>query len=210
MQIPTHVRVGVTILAVGVLPWLYTTYPLNSHNWDPLTVPVALLPGEFESPPFKTDLTGTYVVSLVFEPMPDARKQDCQIGEELVKWSCVVTPRTLYLNWSVLAGGKEVVAPSPYSPRVFSSSPGEDETELGTFEGKNGQWQTIRLNVLSDAGELNSAHPRLKVEAHRVYWEKWVIFGQLAFLCGGLLALIGLAVIFLPQLLYRRPTVVSN
>jgi len=204
VQVPTHIRAGVIVVALGLLPWVYTTYRVYSHNWIPLLVPVALTPREFESPEFTTDLTGTYVVSLVFEPMPDGKKEDCQIGEELGRGSCAAAARTLYLDWSVFADGKDLSPAATYKPYAFSGSPGELGTEIGRFEGTRGHRQAIRLDILNDAGELNSAHPKLRVEAHRVYWEEWVIFRQLAFFCAVLFAAVGLAVVFLPLWLRRR------
>ena len=198
-----HVKAGLITIAVGILPLLYTFYRVHSHNWRPLSVPVVLTPRDFESPEFTTDLTGTYIVSLVFSPVADDDKEDCQIGEEIVKGTCQDIPRTLYLEWSVLAGGGTVVPASPYEPHAFSGSPGEVGTEVGRFDAKRGNRQRIRLRILNDAGELNADHPKLIVEAHRIYWEQWIILGQLAFLFAIFFATVGLGLILVP-LLFRR------
>lgn len=199
-----HVRAGLIIIVVGILPLLYTIYRTHSHNWRPLSVSVVLTPKDFESPEFTTDLTGTYIVSLVFDPMADHKKEDCQIGAEIVKGTCQDIPRTLYLDWSVFANATAVVSVAPYKPHAFSGSPGEDGTEIGQFEATRGGRRRIRLRILNDAGDLNAAHPKLIVEAHRVYWEQWVILGQLAFLAAIFFAALGLCVIFGPLLFRRR------
>ncbi len=198
-----HVKAGFIVIVVGIMPFLYTSYRTHSHNWTPLSVPLVITPGDFESPEFTTDLTGTYIVSLVFDPLADGKKEDCLIGEEIVKGSCQDIPRTLYLEWSVLASGTTGVPLAPYEPHAFSGSPGEDGTEIGLFEAKRGNRQRIRLKILKDAGELNAAHPKLTVEAHRAYWEQWVILGQLAFLSAIFFAAVGLGLILVP-LLFRR------
>jgi hypothetical protein len=114
----------VIIAAAGMLPWLYSSYHVYSHNWTPLLVPVVLTQREFDSPEFTTDLTGTYVASLVFEPTADDEKEDCQIGDELVKGRCNAIPRTLYLEWSVLAAGKQIRCQSHTSQMHFLPVPG--------------------------------------------------------------------------------------
>jgi hypothetical protein len=94
--------------------------------------------------------------------------------------------------------------PVPYEPNAFSASPGELGTELGQFQARKGRRQIIKLKILNDAGELNLAHPKLKVEAHRVYWEQWVIFRQLGFLIAVLFGGVGQAAIVIPPLVQRR------
>jgi hypothetical protein len=128
--------------------------------------------------------------------------EDCMIGEDLPKGSFGSGARTLFLEWNV-AGASGSTSPALYEPHAYSGSMGEMETEVGRFEAKRGERQKIVLKILADARELNVAHPKLRVEAHRAYWEKWVILGQLAFLWAIALSTVGIGSIVLP-LFFRR------
>jgi hypothetical protein len=198
-EFQTHAKVGLTIILVGLAPLLYTTYRTGSHNWTPLSVSVDLKRREFRSPEFETDLTGGYVVSLAFDNGLDASKEYCLMGER----DCGNGGRTLFLEWSV-AGGAGSTSPAQYEPHAFSGSPGQAETEVGRFEAKRGELHRVVLNILADAGELNAAHPKLIVEAHSIYWEKWIILGQLALLCAIVLGAVGIGLIVIPILLRRN------
>src|SRR5579864_4672690 len=166
---------------------------MHSHHWTPLSVSLNLRRGEFRSPEFETDLTGTYVVSLAVDNAVTAGKEGCMTGA-----TCGSTARTLFLEWSV-AGVSGSTSRAPYEPHAFSGTPGKMETEVGNFEAKRGERQKIVLNILTEAGELNAAHPKLVVEARRIYWEKWVILGQLAFLGAIVFSTVGIGFIVLPM-----------
>ena len=211
MQLRRHVKLGFILILIGMTPLLYTTYRTFAHNWTPLTVPVILTPGEFQSPDFKTDLTGTYIVSLVFERgLPFGKevsdKERCMIGDDFPKGSCNSDTRTLYVNWSVVPGTASMGLATEYKPGTFSFTSDKIEAELGRFEAKRGNPQKITLKILRNAGTLNAAHPKLKVEAHRIYWEEWIILGQLAFLWAIVLGAVGVGCIVLPRLFRRGKT----
>jgi hypothetical protein len=181
MRLKQHILVGACILITGALPYLYTVCRYKQHNWTPLTIPVVLKPGIIKSPYFRTDLNGTYLLSLVFDTMPDLRREDCLIGDDFPTGSCKGVQRTLYFAWKVVRGSAQIIGSGQYN-HAWSSGSGDVEAGIGGFEGKRGDWQKIILNVARDASELNAAHPRLQVAAHGSYWEKWIIYGQFAFL----------------------------
>lgn len=182
MRLPRNVKIGLVWFLVAISPLLYTEYMLHSHNWDPLKTPLILSPGEFQSPEFITDLDGTYVVSLIFGEMKDTNREHCLIGEELSKDSCKDISQTLDFDWTVIGDVGRIQNGGHF--KIYGMTEGKDEVGpmLGTFEAKRGGRQKIVLNILSDAGELNAVHPRLRVEAGSGYWERWVIFGQMAWL----------------------------
>jgi len=198
LRFTLNVKIGLVIVLAGMLPLLYTTYLLHSHNWYPLKVPVALLPGEFQSPDFVTDLDGTYIVSLAFDPMQDMTREDCLIGWDFPRGSCKNISPTLDFDWTVLGDVTNIEHAGHFEVYAMSGA-GEDEVQFGRFEARRGGHQRIILKILSDAGELNGAHPRLKVEAHHVYWEKWVIYRQFAWLLALGAGIIGLVLIIWPK-----------
>jgi hypothetical protein len=198
MQLPRNVRDGLVVFLVGIVPLLYTVYRLHSHKWDVLKTPLVISPGQFKSPAFSTDLDGTYVVSLAFDTMPDINREDCLIGWDFPKGSCKEISPTLDFDW-IAIGDVGSMENAGHFKIYGMSGAGEDEVLLGRFEAKRGGHQEIVLNILRDAGELNSAHPRLKVQAHHVYWEKWVIFNQMAWLVAFGAGLAAIILIFWPK-----------
>ena len=181
MRLKHHILVGSCIFITGALPYLYTVLRYKQHNWTPLIYPVVLKPGIIESPYFRTDLNGTYLLSLVFDTMPDLRREDCLIGDDFPTGSCKGVERTLYFGWKVVRDSAQIIGSGQYD-HAWSSGSGDVEAGIGEFEGRRGGRQRIVLNVTQDASELNAAHPRLQVEAHGRYWEKWIIYGQFGFL----------------------------
>jgi hypothetical protein len=62
----------------------------------------------------------------------------------------------------------------------------------------------ILLHVRKIAPELNSASPRINVEAQRIYWEKWIIFAQASLLFAVLPGISGLLVLLLGIIKQRK------
>lgn len=177
MPLNRRFSIGLCILVVGALPYLYALVRYRQHNWTPLVYPVVLKPGIIKSPYFVTDLNGTYMISLVFDNIPDEKKENCLQGMDLPKGSCEGIQRTLFFSWAVEADPSRIVESGGY-PGDWSMG----SEDFGRFEGIRGRRQRILLNVFEDAGELNTAHPRLRVEAHWSYWENWIMLGQFGFM----------------------------
>ncbi len=181
MRLKQRIIVGACIFIAGALPYLYTVFRYKQHNWAPLTYPIVLKPGIIESPYFRSDLNGTYLLSLVLDTMPDLRREDCLIGDDFPTGSCKGVQRILYFRWKVVRSSAQIIQSGQYD-HAWSSGSGDVEAGIGGFEGRRGGWQKIVLNVTQNASELNATHPRLQVEAHGRYWEKWIIYGQFGFL----------------------------
>lgn len=196
----TGLRVGAVLILIALAPFAYVQIRLHSHNWLPLTAPVRLDAGkEVGTSEFVTDLSGSYVVSLDFTPNNPAL-EECLVGDSLFKDDCTSLGSGLDLDWSVLSGDsnkvKAVVDRQAYRPQGFGGA-GVVSTVLGDFDAKEGNRYRILLHVKNVAPELISASPKIRVEAHRIYWEKWIIYSQASLLfaiipgAAGLLILLG-------------------
>jgi hypothetical protein len=176
---------GATLICIAIAPYGYVQFRLRSHNWTPLNTPVNLVDGgDVASPEFKADLTGFYVVGLDFAPT-NVDLEECLVGDTLFKESCESVGSGLALDWSVvrhqLPKDVTVVDHQIYKPGGFGGS-GVVQTVLGDFEAQAGEKYRILVHVRKIAPELNSASPKINVEAGRIYWEKWIIFAQLSLL----------------------------
>jgi hypothetical protein len=212
MRLRRRLANGLAIIGIGFLPLLYTKYRYYSHNWTPLNLPISLHRGVIYSPQFTTDLNGTYAVWLAFDHMSDFTREDCLLGSEIVRATCSGTPQILKVHFSVYRGNLTLVKDQAYQPGWSTSSDSELEVRLGEFEGSRHATQQIAVAVLRDGGDLNTAHPRIVVEAHPTYWEKWIILGQLALLVAGLFTLLGIGWIVWTLIAWRlrKPSTISS
>jgi len=72
---------GIVIIAIGIAPIGYSLIRMYSHDWKPLSVPVRLVLGRFESPVFKTDIeNGRYLLEMDFSRLRDLEREKCEIG----------------------------------------------------------------------------------------------------------------------------------
>jgi len=153
-----------------------------------MTIPS--IAGDVKTPEFVPDYTGTYVVTLAFDPK-DVDRQECLLGDRLDKDSCNTPGGGLGLLMSVAEDDRLIVDHLAYKPYGFGGV-GEITTELGRFEATRNQRCRIVLNKIQMAPELLVAHPRLKVSAHWAAWEPWVIWKQLGFWIAIVVAPVGL------------------
>jgi len=105
---PLHRKIGIGIILIGIAPVVYSLARMFSHNWEPLSVPVKLVPNEFQSPEFKTDIkNGRYPVELTFSKLPDLRRERCEIGIPLT--DCDSIGQNIDFDWQVVSKDGETV-----------------------------------------------------------------------------------------------------
>jgi hypothetical protein len=194
----TSAILGGPLLLIAIAPYAYVQFRLRSHNWFPLKAPVKLVEGEdVASPEFKADLTGSYEVGMDFAPI-NVDFEECLAGDSLFKDSCKSVGSGLVLDWSVvrrhLPQDVMVVDHEAYKPQSFGGA-GVIEAVLGSFDAQEGEQYKILLHIRKIAPELNSASPKINVEAHRIYWEKWIILAQASLLFAVLPGISGLLVL---------------
>ena len=168
MRWPLHRKIGLGMILVGIAPLVCVTFMMHSHNWTPLESPVLLVPKEFRSPDFKTDLNGRYLVSLVFDKLPSVSREQCLMGfPPISNGGCESQGKTLDFDWRIVAEEGTIIESGSYEPRSFSGT----EVAFAEFQGKRGRSQRVVLDLHRDAGELNTAHPRLVIQAAPEHWE---------------------------------------
>src|SRR4051794_25634792 len=92
-------KVGVALILVAVVPYLYVQYRLRSHDWTPLNRHASLDDGTTTvTPAFPADLTGFYNVTLTFAPI-NVDLEECLVGDRLFD-SCDKTQEGLDFDWS--------------------------------------------------------------------------------------------------------------
>jgi hypothetical protein len=178
-----HVLLGFGLIGIAGLPMAYVHSRFLGHNWAPLSTPANLTAGSVGTAEFVSDLNGTYIVSLAFSPK-NVAMEECLVGNRLFKADCQGLGSGLDLDWSVTRRdlGEDIVLidNQTYRPHAFGGA-GAVETELGRFGAQLGGRYKIGLRVRQSSPELRAASPLLKVDAHWVYWEKWIEYEQLSF-----------------------------
>ena len=75
------------LIIVGLGCVLYPEYRLESHDWTPLTMPIFSGTGEIQSPVFRPDYGGLFVVKLAFDPK-QIEREECFVGDFLYNKAC--------------------------------------------------------------------------------------------------------------------------
>jgi hypothetical protein len=169
---PLPAKAGIGVIALGIAPYLYALGLIYSHDWEPLRAPVSLVPGNFQSPEFKTDRNGRYLVNLAFDQkqdFPDFWEQ-CMIGETSLN-QCYGITQTLEFNWRIVSNGGQVLQNGSYQLLGSGGVDGGIGTTFAIFQGKRRARQHVVLEIKRDAGKLNTVHPRVVVEPGGEYFE---------------------------------------
>jgi hypothetical protein len=144
MRWPSHRKVAVTLIAIGLIPLLHSLYLGLSDNFEVLRISVRLTPGQFESPEFKTDLNGTYLLELDFDRMKNPLNMDCRIGIPVFPRDCAGIRQTINFYWKVVSREKGITAQGTYKVLAY----GGDGVIFGQFQGRRGARERV-YSILS-------------------------------------------------------------
>jgi hypothetical protein len=197
--------IGIGLVLVGVGPFISVEYEEYAHNWTPLDVQVVLKPGEFRSPEFKTDLDGRYLLSLATDQLsgPDLKREQCLMGVHLPRTvlNCDEVGKSVEFDWQVVSDTGNTIKMGSYAPLGISSS----KINFGEFNGRGNFRQNLILRIQRDAGDLNSHHPRLVVEAGPESWEALPNLQLFSLLWAGGVGVLAFLVFLLPPMKFGRP-----
>ena len=95
---------------------------------------------------------------------------DCLLGLGLPYENCSDIQESLDVTWNVMSDGHPNGAGESQDTRATSYSETINK-EIGRFDARSGQNHVVQLNIRRDAGELNTANPRLVVLGYSSYSE---------------------------------------
>lgn len=212
MRISKVARVGLVLLATGVI------IQISAYVWDKtrtttaIDVPINVTPGHLRTPEFTVNIEAQYMVVIAAErdAMPFTTLT-CLLGTDMfldgesAEKRCTNTPSVVHAEWALSSGGKTIERGSSTGP---GGSAGEKRTfgrSIGTFVGQPNCSYVLDIDFLSDLGPLNSAHPSLQVD--RFPWTEennavGAFYGALLLDIAGIVCLIMSAV----TRLRRNPT----
>lgn len=200
MKVALHTKIGIGIILLGVGPLLFAEYMVHAHNWTPLNVQITLKPGEIQLPEFTTDLDARYLVSLASDPLRghDLTVEQCMMGVGSV-WNCGDVKQAVDFEWQIISAEGAVIQGGSYEPTSISGA----KIGFAEFQGHRNSRQRIVFKVHRDAGDLNSRHPQIMVDAAPETWESLPYLYILSQYWAGIIATLGVLVIVLP-LCYRK------
>ena len=170
----------------------------------PLSIPVKLSPGEFQSPKFTTRMGIGYRINIAFDSSIPSEELNCLIGMSKGRQRCGNEAPILNVRWQVMSGGEEVATGSSADVVGASYSYHKTQLHIGSFAARRGQGYTVDLNILEDGTRLAEAHPRLEVEPSLFAYEGWLLLSGLAFYVG-LLGTTAGVVLILVGIFRRQP-----
>lgn len=177
-------RVGVVLFVAAASISLAVFLWSQAMNAVPLSLPVVLSSGEFQSPKFVTGMSIPYRINIVFDSSIPSEELDCLIGMSKGPQRCGNEAPILNLKWQLISGGQVVANGSSAELVGGSYSYHRTQRHIGIFEGRRGQGYTVDLNVLEDGTRLSEAHPRLEVEPNLFGYEGWLLLAGLTFYVG--------------------------
>jgi hypothetical protein len=160
---PLPAKAGIGLIALGIAPYLYAVGLIYSHDWEPLRAPGSLVPGNFQSPKFKTDRNGRYLVSLAFDQQRNTSNfwEYCMMGAiPSTSEECGGITQTLDFDWRIVSKDGQVLQNGSYISLGYGGVGGGIGTGFAIFQGKRGGRQHVVLEIKRDAGKLNTIHPR--------------------------------------------------
>lgn len=143
---------------------------LATRIWTPVDIPISLARGHVRTGPFKTNVRSGYGVRIDYD-WAGERVGCFWYSNGKARWS-------LYLNGLHV---QDFFDPSPYA-------------SLGGFDGEAGTYD-LELQIDSDTGCLDAAHPRLRIFSERHDFEDklnpWLWLSGLGLTCGASLVVLG-------------------
>ncbi len=189
-------RVGVLLcitgLAISVMTWSWS----KAMNDVPLSMRIAMSPGHFQSPKFKTRASTQYRINFAFDSGISTEELDCLIGMNIKSVQpCTNQPAVLNVRWQIFSHGGLIANGSSSELVAASYSNHKIQRHIGFFDAKSGRDYVLALDVLGDETRLDAAHPILEVEPNLNAYEGRLMLNALAFYIGVLVAAISAIVV---------------
>ena len=191
---PTH-RIGAVLFVAGASISLMIFLWSEAMNAVPLSIPVVLSRGQFQSPQFRTRVSIPYNINIVFDSSIPSAELNCLIGMSRGPQRCGTEAAILNVKWQLTSGGQAVATGSSGELVGASYTYHKIQRQIGIFDAHRGEAYTVDLNILEDGTRLSEAHPRLEIGPNLFGYEGWLLLAGLVFYVGLLGAAAGIVLI---------------
>jgi len=205
MRVALIHRIGAVLFVAAASISLVIFLWSEAVNAVPLSIPVVLSPGQFQSPKFEPRMSIPYRINIVFDSSIPSAELNCLIGMSKGPQRCGNEAAILNVKWQLMSGGQTVATGSSADLVGASYSYHKTQRHIGTFDAHRGQGYTVDLNILEDGTRLSEAHPRLEIEPNLFGYEGWLLLAGLTFYVGLLGAAAGIVLILVG--VFRRQAI---
>ena len=195
-------RVGLALIAVGLVPLASWTVWSGTRTWRPVDMPVSLSQGShFSTGEFVGNLDAQYAIAIDSENKIPLDDLECLLGSR----STCPSPSVVRVRWSLYSNGTVLQGTSDDTVGHGASGPsGEASRTIGFFKARKGQRYKLDCEVLADGSRLAITKPRLRISVFGTSYESNLVIGGLLRLICTIISLIGGAFLIRSFLVQRH------
>jgi len=220
MPLPRTAKVGLAVIAIGLLPIVAFSIWRATLNTVPVKKPISLAVGHLRES-FTVNFTGLYTMRIEVErKLPHATIQ-CLLGisDYVPEGQCNNIAPVLKLTWALTHDGQAVktwttrmYTPNGLTERIGSSSEHvaaayTNDTvaaEFAYFEARRGERYTLNMDILEDGSALSVTNPKLRIGVDESVYEGFISLELITFGWAVLGCLIGGVTLLVSLLRARR------
>jgi hypothetical protein len=208
MRLMRASRVGLALIAVGLVPLACWTVWSLTRTWRPVDIAVSLSQGShFRTGEFAINLNARYAIDIDSENKIPSDVLGCLLGNG-IRSTCP-SPSVVGVRWSLYSDGTVLQGTSDDTLGHGSSGPsGEASRTIGVFKALKGRRYRLDCEVLADGSRLAVTNPRLRIRVFDTSYESNLVIGGLLRLICAVISVIG-GVFLIGSFLVQRRTIRS-
>jgi len=189
MRLMRASRVGLALIAVGLVPLACWTVWSLTRTWRPVDMPVSLSQGNhFTTGEFTSNLDVEYAIAIDSENKIPFDDLECLLGSR----STCPSSSVVRVRWSLYSDGTVLQGTSDDTVGYGASGPsGEASRTIGYFKARKGGRYKLDCDVLADGSSLAVTKPRLRISVADTSYESNLVIGGLFRLICAVFSLIG-------------------
>jgi len=195
-------RVGLALIAVGLVPLASWTVWSGTRTWRPVDMPVSLSQGShFSTGEFVGNLDAQYAIAIDSENKIPLDDLECLLGSR----STCPSPSVVKVRWSIYSDGTVLRGTSDDTVGYGASGPsGEASRTIGYFKAQKGRRYKLDGEVLAEGSRLAVTNPHLRISVSDTSYESSIVIGGLLRLICTIISLIGGAFLIRSFLVQRH------
>jgi hypothetical protein len=184
-------RIGLALIAVGLVPLACWTVWSGTRTWRPVDMPVSLSQGShFSTGEFASNLDAEFAIYIDSENKIPSDELGCLLGNG-IRSTCP-SPSVVRVRWSLYSDGTVLQGTSDDTVGHGESGPsGEASRTIGFFKARKGRRYKLDCDVLADGSRLAVTNPRLRISVFHTSYESNLVIGGLLRLICAVISLIG-------------------
>lgn len=182
MHVTRATKIGLTLIAIGLLPIVVLSTWRATLDDVPVLKPVSLSVGHLRQP-FNLNLTGSYTIRIEAQrKLPHATLQ-CLLGirDYVPEGQCKDIAAAVSISWTLTDGGQVIRTGSSATAVGGAYTNDTVANQLGWFEGKRGHHYVFEMDNLKDGSALAIANPKLRIGVDEGIYEGFIFWELLVF-----------------------------